>query len=131
MLESQSMVALLASASADYDLIIIDTAPLLLVADAMPLLRSVSGVLAVASVGHTKRDALEFLGSLSCERWTPLCSGSWPTACSRRPVATDTDTATGARIRTRHMWCCSNPSPSQRRPVRDRRCRTPSDRATV
>jgi Mrp family chromosome partitioning ATPase len=63
MLESQSMVALLASASADYDLIIIDTAPLLLVADAMPLLRSVSGVLAVASVGSTKRDALQFLGS--------------------------------------------------------------------
>jgi capsular exopolysaccharide synthesis family protein len=63
MLESQSMVALLARASADYDLIIIDTAPLLLVADAMPLLRSVSGVLAVASVGSTKRDALQFLGS--------------------------------------------------------------------
>ena len=61
MLESQSMVALLASASADYDLIIIDTAPFLLVADAMPLLRSVSGVLAVASVGTTKRDALHFL----------------------------------------------------------------------
>jgi polysaccharide biosynthesis transport protein len=61
MLESQSMVALLARASADYDLIVIDTAPLLLVADATPLLRSVSGVLAVASLGETKRDALQFL----------------------------------------------------------------------
>jgi succinoglycan biosynthesis transport protein ExoP len=61
MLESQSMAALLARASADYDLIIIDTAPLLLVADATPLLRSVSGVLAVASLGDTKRDALRFL----------------------------------------------------------------------
>lgn len=61
MLESQSMVALLASASAEYDLIVIDTAPLLLVADAMPLLRSVSGVIAVASLGHTRRDALQFL----------------------------------------------------------------------
>lgn len=61
MLDSQAMVALLAGASADYDLIIIDTAPLLLVADAMPLLRSVSGVLAVASLGSTKRDALQFL----------------------------------------------------------------------
>jgi receptor protein-tyrosine kinase len=61
MLESQAMVALLASASADYDLIIIDTAPLLLVADAMPLLRTVSGVLAVASLGRTKRDALQYL----------------------------------------------------------------------
>lgn len=61
MLDSQAMVALLASASADYDLIIIDTAPLLLVADAMPLLRSVSGVLAVASLGSTKRDALQLL----------------------------------------------------------------------
>jgi succinoglycan biosynthesis transport protein ExoP len=61
MLDSQAMVALLASASADYDLIIIDTAPLLLVADSMPLLRSVSGVLAVASLGSTKRDALQFL----------------------------------------------------------------------
>jgi succinoglycan biosynthesis transport protein ExoP len=60
-LDSQAMVALLAGASADYDLIIIDTAPLLLVADAMPLLRSVSGVLAVASLGSTKRDALQFL----------------------------------------------------------------------
>jgi receptor protein-tyrosine kinase len=61
MLDSQSMVALLATASASYDLIIIDTAPLLLVADAMPLLRSVSGVLAVASLGSTKQDALQFL----------------------------------------------------------------------
>jgi capsular exopolysaccharide synthesis family protein len=61
MLDSQAMVTLLATASADYDLIIIDTAPLLLVADAMPLLRSVSGVLAVASLGGTKRDALQFL----------------------------------------------------------------------
>jgi polysaccharide biosynthesis transport protein len=61
MLESQSMAALLARASADYDLIVIDTAPLLLVADATPLLRSVSGVLAVASVGDTKSDALHFL----------------------------------------------------------------------
>jgi succinoglycan biosynthesis transport protein ExoP len=61
MLESQSMAALLARASADYDLIIIDTAPLLLVADATPLLRSVSGVLAVASLEDTKRDALRFL----------------------------------------------------------------------
>jgi polysaccharide biosynthesis transport protein len=61
MLDSHSMVALLATASADYDLIIIDTAPLLLVADAMPLLRSVSGVIAVASLGSTKRDALQFL----------------------------------------------------------------------
>jgi receptor protein-tyrosine kinase len=61
MLDSQAMVALLATASASYDLIIIDTAPLLLVADATPLLRSVSGVLAVASLGSTKRDALQFL----------------------------------------------------------------------
>jgi capsular exopolysaccharide synthesis family protein len=61
MLDSQAMVALLATASASYDLIIIDTAPLLLVADAMPLLRSVSGVIAVASLGSTKRDALQFL----------------------------------------------------------------------
>ncbi len=60
-LESQSMAALLARASADYDLIVIDTAPLLLVADATPLLRSVSGVIAVASLGDTKRDALKFL----------------------------------------------------------------------
>jgi polysaccharide biosynthesis transport protein len=61
MLDSQAMVALLATASASYDLIIIDTAPLLLVADATPLLRSVSGVVAVASLGSTKRDALQLL----------------------------------------------------------------------
>jgi tyrosine-protein kinase len=61
MLESLSMTSLLAEASADYDLIIIDTAPLLLVADAIPLLRSVSGVLAVTFLGDTRRDALHFL----------------------------------------------------------------------
>jgi capsular exopolysaccharide synthesis family protein len=58
MLESYSMSGLLAGASEEYDLIVIDTAPLLLVADAIPLMGCVSGVLAVASMGSTTGDSL-------------------------------------------------------------------------
>ena len=61
MLESYSMSGLLAQASEDYDLIIIDTAPLLLVADAIPLVSCVSGVIAVASMGSTTGDSLQRL----------------------------------------------------------------------
>jgi Mrp family chromosome partitioning ATPase len=54
-----------------YDLIVIDTAPLLLVADAMPLMRTVDGVIAVARLGMSTRDDAQHLrhelGSLGAE----------------------------------------------------------------
>jgi capsular exopolysaccharide synthesis family protein len=57
MLESRAMVEVLERARSNYDLTIIDTPPLGVVPDAMPLLSLVDGVAIVASVGRSRRDA--------------------------------------------------------------------------
>lgn len=59
LLESSRMRELLESLRDQYELIIIDTSPLGLVADAMPLIRSANGVLVVATVGFSQRAAAE------------------------------------------------------------------------
>lgn len=51
LLESQRMKDLVAEAEASYDLVVIDTPPVLVVSDAMPLITSASGVLAVSGLG--------------------------------------------------------------------------------
>lgn len=61
LLESRRMSQLLAQLRTLYDLIIIDTPPLLLVADAMPLMRTVDGVIAVARLGMSTRDDAQHL----------------------------------------------------------------------
>jgi Mrp family chromosome partitioning ATPase len=40
-----------------YDLVVLDTAPLGVVADAFPLLREVDGAIAVTRLGHSTRDS--------------------------------------------------------------------------
>jgi Mrp family chromosome partitioning ATPase len=53
---TRRMAALLEEAKARYDMVLIDTAPLLAVSDAIPLLPQVDGVLLVTRVNHTTRD---------------------------------------------------------------------------
>ncbi len=55
-IESQAMSSLLAEARDRYDLVVIDTPPLVLLPDAFPLLREADGVLIVSRLGENRRD---------------------------------------------------------------------------
>ncbi|MGN6869079.1 MAG: polysaccharide biosynthesis tyrosine autokinase [Solirubrobacteraceae bacterium] len=55
-IESQAMTSLLAEARENYDLVVIDTPPLVLLPDAFPLLRQADGVLIVSRLGENRRD---------------------------------------------------------------------------
>jgi succinoglycan biosynthesis transport protein ExoP len=57
LLESHKMADLLDRLGAIYDLVIIDTPPAGLIADAIPLMSRVGGVVIVSSVGRSSRDA--------------------------------------------------------------------------
>ncbi len=61
LLASREMETLLTSARDLYDIIVIDSAPILAVTDTVPLLDRVDGVLLVARVGVTTRDAAQRL----------------------------------------------------------------------
>ena len=61
MLDSASMRALIATAREHYDLVVIDTPPLRLVPDAIPLISAVDGVLIVIRANKTTRDDAEQL----------------------------------------------------------------------
>ena len=54
--ESPQMALLLESAQMRYDLVIVDTPPVSAVADAVPLMNQVGGVIVVASLGQTTAD---------------------------------------------------------------------------
>jgi capsular exopolysaccharide synthesis family protein len=55
-IESQAMASLLSDARDSYDLVVIDTPPLVLLPDAFPLLRQADGVLIVSRLGENRRD---------------------------------------------------------------------------
>lgn len=55
LIESQRMKDLLAQAEGEYDFVVVDTPPIMLVADAIPLVSTVSGVLAVSGLGVSTR----------------------------------------------------------------------------
>ena len=58
LMESDEMAALLAHLTTnEYDLVVMDTPPVTLVSDVIPLLRLVSGVIVVGEPGRTKHDA--------------------------------------------------------------------------
>jgi Mrp family chromosome partitioning ATPase len=57
LIDSAPMRALLDEAVGKYDIVLIDTPPVLVVADAVPLLTAVDGVLVVARLGQTTRQA--------------------------------------------------------------------------
>lgn len=61
LLESEKMAELLKDLSLIYDLIVIDTPPMAAVADSMPLMAQVSGVVVVSEVGSSSRDAAAHL----------------------------------------------------------------------
>jgi capsular exopolysaccharide synthesis family protein len=55
-IESRAMTSLLADARGTYDLVVVDTPPLVLLPDAFPLLRQADGVLIVSRLGANRRD---------------------------------------------------------------------------
>lgn len=61
LIESEAMGEVLAQLGERYDLVVIDTAPTGIVSDAFPLLHKVDGVIVVARIGETTRDAAERL----------------------------------------------------------------------
>lgn len=58
LLGSRRMASLLDELRADCDILILDTTPLLMVSDAFPLLNKVSGIVALARLNKTPRDAI-------------------------------------------------------------------------
>lgn len=58
LIESQRMREILRRSENAYGLVVIDTSPTLLVPDAVPLVKEVSGVLVVTRLGHNTRDGL-------------------------------------------------------------------------
>ena len=61
LIDSRAMDAVLADAAESYELVVIDTPPLSVVSDAMPLLSKVDGVVVVSRLGNNTRDAAAFL----------------------------------------------------------------------
>ncbi len=61
LIESHAMAELLVWAAGEYELVVIDTPPLALVSDAMPLLPKVDGVVLVSQLGKHTRDNAAFL----------------------------------------------------------------------
>lgn len=57
LVESRRMKDLIAKAEAEYDFVVIDTPPILVVSDAIPMIPSVSGVLAISGLGVSTRHA--------------------------------------------------------------------------
>ena len=55
-IESQAMASLISEARETYDLVVIDTPPLVLLPDAFPLLRQADGVLIVSRLGENRTD---------------------------------------------------------------------------
>lgn len=61
LIESEHMHSLLKKAEAEYDLVVVDTPPLSLVSDAIPLVNKVSGVVVVVRLAKNTRNALTAL----------------------------------------------------------------------
>jgi succinoglycan biosynthesis transport protein ExoP len=59
--ESEALRDVIAQLRERYELVVIDTAPVGVVADAFPLMREVDGVIAVARMGQTTRDQADHL----------------------------------------------------------------------
>jgi tyrosine-protein kinase len=61
LMESERMGEVIRTARTQYDLVVLDTPPMSVVPDAIPLMRHVSGVLVVMRLGRTTRDAVSLL----------------------------------------------------------------------
>jgi receptor protein-tyrosine kinase len=71
-LGSRGLAELVGGARASYDLILIDSLPLLPVSDTLPLLRQVDGVLLVAMLGRLRRSELAEATSSFSRAGVPL-----------------------------------------------------------
>ena len=72
LIASARMTAIIADARERYDLVVIDTPPVSVVSDSMPLMQQVDGVIVVARLGHTTRDGLKRLTSTMEDMTAPL-----------------------------------------------------------
>jgi receptor protein-tyrosine kinase len=72
LLESQALFDVLHALRQDYDFIVIDTAPIGVVADSFPVLTKVDGVLAVVRMGRSKRDSAKRLCARLLQLESPL-----------------------------------------------------------
>ena len=72
LLESRAMDVVLEQAKSAYDLVVVDTPPLIAVSDAFPLLTKVDGVVIVGRIGHSRRDAAERLHQVLAGSGAPL-----------------------------------------------------------
>jgi capsular exopolysaccharide synthesis family protein len=59
LVESRAMYALIDQAKVTYDLVVVDTAPLMAFSDAFPLLSKVDGVVVVGRIGQSRGDIIE------------------------------------------------------------------------
>jgi Mrp family chromosome partitioning ATPase len=64
LLESAQMADVMDQLESDFDFVIIDSPPLPILSDALPLVNRVSGVLAVSALGSSERDAIRQLPRL-------------------------------------------------------------------
>ncbi len=72
LIESPAMGVLLEQARSTYDLVVVDTPPLIPVSDAFPLLSRVDGVVIVGRVGRNRRDVVERLHEILMGAGAPL-----------------------------------------------------------
>jgi receptor protein-tyrosine kinase len=72
LLESQALFDVLQSLQQRYDFVVIDTAPIGVVADSFPVLTRVDGVLAVVRMGKSKRDSAKRLCARLLQLESPL-----------------------------------------------------------
>jgi receptor protein-tyrosine kinase len=72
LLESQAMSQLLDRLGAEYDFVVVDTAPTGVVSDAFPLLSHVSGVIVVSRLGMASRDSAALLRDQLRQLGAPL-----------------------------------------------------------
>jgi len=63
LIESPPMADLIRDVERDYDFVVVDTPPVAIVSDAIPLLTMVGGVIVVSRLGQTTRDAVRHLRS--------------------------------------------------------------------
>jgi polysaccharide biosynthesis transport protein len=72
LLESKTMKEVLAQLAERYELVVIDTAPVGVVADAYPLLKQVDGVILIARMNKTTRDSAQHLREQLARLNTPV-----------------------------------------------------------
>jgi succinoglycan biosynthesis transport protein ExoP len=133
LIESQAMGAVLEEARSTYDLVVIDTPPLIAFSDAVPLLRKVDGVIVVGRGGRSRRDMAEHLHETLTGVGAPLLGVVANGFKTRRPHSYDYTRASAYAAAERRPSAepSVNGRPSYDRPLPAATVPTPhSDEAT-